>query len=373
MGDNKMIDQVQDDNFENNGESGATNRKPSEECSKLPFFSDALQLLCHTTYHLMDAYPTLIHAYAIAVAIPMSPIKKQRKLYEVDERIPVPKTTQWRIRAKLASRLIPVEEDEKSLQEFPEHVGKTSDHMLPVVFCDQEDDPCLTETSGSDDSSTSLSCTADESDDELSMGSVSEEKTNQETSQLQSVAIASYSMRHRLTYRLTCSATEDLLKLINALCPETLSRLSLGEITGIGELIKVNIFHHCEIYGNTFPESKDIFECTTEECNGLRYKGRRNQQTHPARLARLSFLIGDVKSQLASILQQRFFSNFSSKMASISTVVKTKKFDSSSFWNSLPFIKPEENARRGRDKKRGTGVEKKEIEENEFMREETRH
>ena len=48
------------------------------EISRKPSFSDALQLLCHPTYHLMDAYPILGEVYAIAVAIPVSSSTAER-------------------------------------------------------------------------------------------------------------------------------------------------------------------------------------------------------------------------------------------------------------------------------------------------------
>ena len=38
----------------------------------VPFFLEALKILAHPEYHLVDAYPTLCKVYAIAVAIPIS-------------------------------------------------------------------------------------------------------------------------------------------------------------------------------------------------------------------------------------------------------------------------------------------------------------
>ena len=41
-------------------------------------FSDALKVLCHPDYHLVDAYPTLCYTYSIVVAIPISSATAER-------------------------------------------------------------------------------------------------------------------------------------------------------------------------------------------------------------------------------------------------------------------------------------------------------
>ncbi len=46
--------------------------------NKIPSFSDALQLLCHLKYNLLDAYPVVSKVYAIAVAIPVSSLTAER-------------------------------------------------------------------------------------------------------------------------------------------------------------------------------------------------------------------------------------------------------------------------------------------------------
>ena len=54
-------------------DTNTTNGSDTEnEKKQSPSFSDALKVLCHPDYHLVDAYPTLCYAYSIVVAIPIS-------------------------------------------------------------------------------------------------------------------------------------------------------------------------------------------------------------------------------------------------------------------------------------------------------------
>ena len=43
-----------------------------------PSLIDALAIQCHPEYKLVDAYPTLCHVYAIAVAVPVSSSTAER-------------------------------------------------------------------------------------------------------------------------------------------------------------------------------------------------------------------------------------------------------------------------------------------------------
>ena len=61
-----------DDTNTANGSDTENEKKQS------PSFSDALKVLCHPDYHLVDAYPTLCYAYSIVVAIPISSATAER-------------------------------------------------------------------------------------------------------------------------------------------------------------------------------------------------------------------------------------------------------------------------------------------------------
>ena len=76
-------DNVDDDNDEvsssSDEESDSGTKEPAKQSKKkIPSFSDALLLLCNPHYSLVDAYPTLCHIYAIAVAIPVSSSTAER-------------------------------------------------------------------------------------------------------------------------------------------------------------------------------------------------------------------------------------------------------------------------------------------------------
>ena len=49
-----------------------------DEKKQSPSFSDALKVVCHPDYHLVDAYPSLCYAYSILVAIPVSSVTAER-------------------------------------------------------------------------------------------------------------------------------------------------------------------------------------------------------------------------------------------------------------------------------------------------------
>ncbi len=59
-------------------DTGMPDSYQAAEVNKMPSYSDALQLLCHPKYHLLDAYPVLSKVYAIAVAIPISSSTAER-------------------------------------------------------------------------------------------------------------------------------------------------------------------------------------------------------------------------------------------------------------------------------------------------------
>ena len=61
-----------DDTNTANGSDTENEKKQS------PSFSDALKVLCHPDYHLVDAYPTLCYAYSIVVAISISSATAER-------------------------------------------------------------------------------------------------------------------------------------------------------------------------------------------------------------------------------------------------------------------------------------------------------
>ena len=56
---------------------------------------------------------------------------------------------------------------------------------------------------------------------------------------------------------------------------------------------------------SNFPQNPDIFKCETENCPGLRYKGSTASQLKAGRQPRAFFVLGDIESQLRSLLERK--------------------------------------------------------------------
>ena len=65
-----------DDHDDNRDEATSANEKARDK--DVPSFLEALNILLHPDYHLIDAYPTLCQVYAISVGIPISSATAER-------------------------------------------------------------------------------------------------------------------------------------------------------------------------------------------------------------------------------------------------------------------------------------------------------
>ena len=145
------------------------------------------------------------------------------------------------------------------------------------------------------------------SEDEMSQDSENEDllnspDKNMSEQELHALALASFIVRHNLTG----SATDDLIKLIKALCPgmKTIENRTKQDIFGKTDQMNVRVVHYCQRCDTPFPDDKDIYRCTTDNCTGLRYKGGTQRQLRKSRKPRRSFVMGDIDSQLAKILER---------------------------------------------------------------------
>ena len=68
----------QSDGEQSDSGAGDYNETKKQTKKKVPSFTEALAVLCHPDYSLVDAYPTLCRVYAIAVAIPVSSSTAER-------------------------------------------------------------------------------------------------------------------------------------------------------------------------------------------------------------------------------------------------------------------------------------------------------
>ena len=152
--------------------------------------------------------------------------------------------------------------------------------------------------SSTDDDSEETDDSSEESSDEEDNEEETQESTELTVKELQTLALASFVVRHNLTG----VATFDLCKLIKALCPDNLKTLSEKEIHSFTNDMHIKVVHYCHCCCSTFDDDPDIFRCTTVGCTGLRYNGGMARQTRKSRQPRKSFVVGDIKGQLTKIL-----------------------------------------------------------------------
>ena len=102
---NGYDDDHEDDNDEisstsDNEQSDSGGKKAEKQTKKkVPSFSEALSLLCNPDYSLVDAYPTLCHVYAIAMAIPVSSSTAERSFSAL-------KRVKTRIRSSMVQEIL---------------------------------------------------------------------------------------------------------------------------------------------------------------------------------------------------------------------------------------------------------------------------
>ena len=74
--DENDADRDSDDHDDNRDEATSANEKARDK--DVPSFLEALNILLHPDYHLIDAYPTLCQVYTISVGIPISSATAER-------------------------------------------------------------------------------------------------------------------------------------------------------------------------------------------------------------------------------------------------------------------------------------------------------
>ena len=76
--DSNSKEEIYDDNDHKSDDDDGDNPGGVRQNKDVPSFLEALKILAHPNYHLVDAYPTLCKVYAIAVAIPISSATAER-------------------------------------------------------------------------------------------------------------------------------------------------------------------------------------------------------------------------------------------------------------------------------------------------------
>jgi len=109
-----------------------------------------------------------------------------------------------------------------------------------------------------------------------------------------------------LKYNLSASAGKDLLQLLQTICPESeyFRKLKYEEMFRDISENEPEVIHHCCLCNNKFPDDPDVFQCSIDNCPGLRYTGPVSSQTMSNRQPRCFFIIADVESQLRSLVER---------------------------------------------------------------------
>ncbi|WAQ99784.1 hypothetical protein MAR_024157 [Mya arenaria] len=107
-----------------------------------------------------------------------------------------------------------------------------------------------------------------------------------------------------LRNNLSASACRDIMQKMKTLFPksESVSSLDFDRILTYVDTSNTNEIAYCTICNQTFPEELDHFQCSTINCDGLRYKGPLSNQLKPGRLPRQSFVFADPEQQLLDLL-----------------------------------------------------------------------
>ena len=116
-------------------------------------------------------------------------------------------------------------------------------------------------------------------------------------------ALAAFIVKHNLTG----TTTRDLIDLIKALCPDDhqISQLSKQQLFNLADLSGVKMVHYCRTCNARFPEDPNTYNCITENCPGLRYKGGSEAQMSCKRQPYSFFVMGNVATQLTKILERQ--------------------------------------------------------------------
>lgn len=182
-----------------------------------------------------------------------------------------------------------------------------SEHSLSDIRFDSDDDvysnhdSAISWTSSSSDSSNSSddsdNCDSTDSDD------VPENQQARTLSAKESevLCIVAYLLRHKVS-RLE---SRNLLRLVQVLSPGfSMNPNDIWTMAEQYDVAKDNIYHYCPNCNFVFPDDANIFLCSKDGCDGVRYQGSMECQLKKGRKARRTFVIADVEKQLKSLFQK---------------------------------------------------------------------
>jgi len=241
------------------------------------------------------------------------PVERKYKRYRDDPNIPVPKRTKynWKFKARSnadnedavsdtidesfnsdgSTTFNQQGEDQDSSYEDVDNSDLDSDKSSDFEFSDSE-----SLANSFDCQSLSSSCDEDDSHPDVS-DTVHPSFTAKE---MASMAVIAFATR----YLLSDEAASSCVELIKKLCPEnaTFHELSYTKIQQISGNCSLTVVDYCECCFALFPDDKDLYQCSTVGCPGLRYKGSVARQWK--KQAKTFFVSVDVGNQLQDLLER---------------------------------------------------------------------
>lgn len=215
----------------------------------------------------------------------------------------------------------PVTEDAENLEEPVEEFEVYGETVVSSNMCELDtsldEEHCFANLSASyvhsdEDLESYDSCnshlsdssfTSDESSSNSSSSCESEDDNGSKLTAQESQALHILSCFSR--NNLSASACKDILETMKSLFPnsEVASLLNLNHLLTYVDTTPVREVHYCILCDELFPSDPDVVLCATVNCEGLRYKGSRQNQQQKGRQPRKSFVMADIKKQLEDLLQ----------------------------------------------------------------------
>ena len=251
------------------------------------------------------------------------PVKRVNKRYIDDPSIEIPYSTRarWNVTSETNQHAAAQAEDEDvHMQERPDSASDITLTNEDGPECDDNDNAQTgdnnyipgsdspesdsAESDGSQNDTDSSQSDTDSSSSDSEGGSDDQSVQHPlSVQESQALSILSCFLRHNMS----ASACKDVLKTMKNLFPgsEAVHVLDYDRIwsTMAGSELHLKESHYCPMCCEVYPDNEDVFNCGTEGCEGLRYKGPRSNQMGKGRQPRQSFAFADTKKQLQHLLE----------------------------------------------------------------------
>lgn len=108
-----------------------------------------------------------------------------------------------------------------------------------------------------------------------------------------------------LRHNLSASASKDILETFKQMFPDSpsLQDTSYREMCAYIACDDVKEHHYCIKCNALFPSDKTVFICSTDKCQGVRYKGSDGSQQHKGTQPLGGFLVADIAKQLRYLME----------------------------------------------------------------------